>query len=65
MEVFKIGGIAKRYAGDKVWGDFLSVCSSMYLNAKNEDEILASKLNGALELATVIFAQRNLDEGLW
>jgi len=51
------------YSGDNDWSDFVELYAEDYLD--DNARTLSAKLNGALDLAIVIYGKRGLREGEW
>lgn len=55
--------LEKYYSGDKDWHDFVELYSEDYLD--DNARTLSVELNGAIDLAIVIYGKRGLREGGW
>ncbi|MCZ3382136.1 hypothetical protein O3S68_07485 [Kosakonia sp. SOY2] len=51
------------YAGDDRWQRYVALYNKDYFD--DNAKFLASKLNGALDLAVVIYGKRGIKEGIW
>lgn len=51
------------YSGDDRWERYVALYNKDYFD--DNAKFLASKLNGALDLAVVIYGKRGIKEGVW
>ncbi|ATA21759.1 hypothetical protein [Gibbsiella quercinecans] len=55
--------LERYYSSDADWNDFVKLYAEDYLD--ENARILSSKLNGAIDLAIVIYGKRGIKEGEW